>query len=305
MASDFKGERLASMRTKRPYPTTFDKVRVTRDGDYADIQYLDDEGCGVHFGPIPKDWTDEQVFKRHNDGLLATRAMRLRHPYFAREIPAGKPQIRRERQSAYWNLVGDVLRGGIDAGDHPEDLIFEVDDEDLSLNEFASLFLGLGGWGFRLVVVPADEILRHPRIKVGGEPFRHRDPGEETEDLKDSRFTGNWRITKMEAVEPLGPAHIKFDRHGGGGIRFAEVKAKLGCCQYASREGRPSVDFSWAGTNDGDRGNGRGWALIREDGTLEGRFLIQGGDASAFWARKESSAAGPEAGRGRREGTRA
>jgi len=253
----------------------------------------------VRFGPVPKECSDEEVFAQYNDGLLATRAMRLRNPYFAQEIPAGKPQLRREGRKGPWSMVGDVLRGVVEYGDAPEDVVFEVDDHDLNLTEFAELFSSLSGWGFRLVIVPGDELLEHPRIKVGTKSWGHRESSEKTEDLKDSRFTGEWQITRIELLptdelDLLGPAHFYFDRNGEGRARFAMLKAELGCCQYGCREGRPSVDFSWNGSDGGARVNGRGWAWIQEDGTLEGHFLIQGGEATAFWAKKpEKPASAP------------
>lgn len=276
------------MRIKKPHPTTFDQVRVTRDGEYADIEYLEPGVATTHFGRFPPGTTAEEIFERFNDGLLAMRELRLENPYFAMETPAGEPQIRFDPRSGQWLLSGDVLRGVISGSDDNTEPVIEVDEHDLSLREFGSLLSVFGGWGLRLVIVPDDELTRQPDIHVGGESWGYR---EESADRQDPEFIGDWRITEMELweqadVDLMGPGYFSFDKESLGGFRFGAFEGALGCCQYSYRDGKPFVEFSWLGDDNGDMKNGRGWARMLEDGILEGRFLIQQGDESAFKARK-------------------
>ncbi|MGH7441775.1 MAG: DUF7713 domain-containing protein [bacterium] len=273
------------MRPKNP-PTTFDQVRVTHNGDSADIEYLDPAAPGVHLSGVSPHQTDEEVFEHYNNGLLEIEAHRLRNPYFAQEIPLGEPQIEHSALSDQWSATGDVVRGIIGTDDDGQ-VSVEIDDHNLSLREFGSLLSVHMGWGLRLVFVPDDEIHRTPTIKVGHESWGWRDEGEEP---KPAHFIGEWRITDMElwdqdAVDLLGPAYFHFDGQGQGSFRFVALEGAMDC-RYGQKDGRPFAEFSWLGDDDGERKNGRGWAVIRDDGTLEGRFYTQQGDDSAFKARK-------------------
>ncbi len=54
----------------------------------------------------------------------------------------------------------------------------------------------------------------------------------------------------------------------------------------ADREGRPGVESSWQGSDEGDDVSGRGWAALNPDGTLEGHIYFHLGDDSAFRAER-------------------
>ncbi|HEY2514390.1 MAG TPA: hypothetical protein VGI39_26175, partial [Polyangiaceae bacterium] len=47
------------------------------------------------------------------------------------------------------------------------------------------------------------------------------------------------------------------------------------------------VDFTWAGNDEMDEASGRGWAIIKKDGTLRGRIAFHHGDKSSFVARRQ------------------
>jgi hypothetical protein len=42
------------------------------------------------------------------------------------------------------------------------------------------------------------------------------------------------------------------------------------------------VEFSWEGNDECDPANGRGWAVLEEDGSLRGRIFFHFGDDSRF-----------------------
>jgi hypothetical protein len=52
------------------------------------------------------------------------------------------------------------------------------------------------------------------------------------------------------------------------------------------REGRPFIEFSWEGTDDGQPISGRAWAFL-EKRELRGRLYIHGGDETTFVAKRE------------------
>jgi hypothetical protein len=78
---------------------------------------------------------------------------------------------------------------------------------------------------------------------------------------------GRWRITEMdnwdqEAVDLVQPGFIEFDDDDGvGGLGFIAVRGELDC-RDADRDGRPGVEFSWQGSDEGDDVCGRGSAAL-------------------------------------------
>ena len=50
------------------------------------------------------------------------------------------------------------------------------------------------------------------------------------------------------------------------------------------RDGLPAIEFSFDGTDEGDRISGRGWAVLAD--TLRGRLFFHDGDESAFRAER-------------------
>ena len=103
---------------------------------------------------------------------------------------------------------------------------------------------------------------------------------------------GRWHITEMdnwdqEAVDLVQPGFIEFDDDGLGSLGFIVVMGELDC-RDADRDGRPGVEFSWQGSDEGDDVCGRGWAALNPDGTLEGHIYFHLGDDSAFRAERFS-----------------
>jgi hypothetical protein len=99
---------------------------------------------------------------------------------------------------------------------------------------------------------------------------------------------GRWRIVEAELWEPddldlVGPAIFEFADDGLG--RFAFIAVEGGTdWRAARRHGRPGVEFSWEGGDDGAPASGRGWATLQADGSLCGRIFFHLGDDSAFHA---------------------
>jgi hypothetical protein len=102
------------------------------------------------------------------------------------------------------------------------------------------------------------------------------------------RLTGRWRIVEMsgwdrDAIDLVEPGFIEFGGNGSGQLGFIAVHGWLDC-RPAVRDGRPGVEFTWEGADEGDQVSGRGWAVLVDDNTIEGHLFFHLGDDSTFRA---------------------
>jgi hypothetical protein len=109
-------------------------------------------------------------------------------------------------------------------------------------------------------------------------------------------IAGRWRITEMDnwdrdAIDLVQPGFIEFDEDELGALGFIVVVGDLDY-RDADRGGRPGVEFSWQGSDEGDDVSGRGWAALNPDGTLSGHIYFHRGDDSGFRAERFDAAAG-------------
>lgn len=106
-----------------------------------------------------------------------------------------------------------------------------------------------------------------------------------------TRLAGRWRIVAMElwdadAVDLVGPGFIEFGQDRLGRLGFIAVEGQVDWREVV-RDGRPGVEFTWEGGDDGDHVTGRGWAVLTGADTLEGRIFFHLGDDSGFQAVRE------------------
>jgi hypothetical protein len=94
-----------------------------------------------------------------------------------------------------------------------------------------------------------------------------------------------WLVLIMAVRAFAEPGFIEFDEDDLGELGFIAVTGELDC-RDADREGRPGVEFSWQGSDEGDDVSGRGWAALNPEGTLEGHIYFHLGDDSAFRAER-------------------
>ena len=113
---------------------------------------------------------------------------------------------------------------------------------------------------------------------------------------QESQFTGRWRIVSMSAgvddfLDEEVEAYIEFNDRDWGGFHFGNVQGHMDCRQ-TTRDGEPSVEWSWDGNAEMDAAQGRGWAVLRGE-ELHGMIFFHGGDDSEFVATrtKEKKAA--------------
>jgi len=104
-------------------------------------------------------------------------------------------------------------------------------------------------------------------------------------------LVGYWRIREMELwsredVETMGPAFLRLDPDGSGQMMFLCVEAWLDC-EPTEREGKPALEFSWEGSDDGDDRCGRGWLRLGDGSdVIVGQFFFHRGDRSRFMAQR-------------------
>lgn len=103
-------------------------------------------------------------------------------------------------------------------------------------------------------------------------------------------FAGSWHIVETElwdqdALDLVQPAFIKFDEECIGSFGMIAIGAGIDC-RFSTREGKPFVDFTFDGDDDGHPCSGRGWGVIDVDGKLRGRLFLHLGDDSEFVAER-------------------
>jgi hypothetical protein len=105
-----------------------------------------------------------------------------------------------------------------------------------------------------------------------------------------SPFEGRWRITSMEmwsqdVVDAEVEGYFEFRSDGFGSFQFAYVSGDIDY-RDSTREGKPSIEWSWDGNDEMDPASGRGWAAIDGD-EIHGLIAIRRGDESKFVAKRK------------------
>ena len=105
-----------------------------------------------------------------------------------------------------------------------------------------------------------------------------------------SPFLGRWRITATDLwarqdLDELAPAHITFGPARQGEIELIAIEGDIDY-RLGQRDGKPAVEFSWQGSDDGQPISGRGGAQL-SDRRIDGRLFIHQGDATRFTAERE------------------
>ena len=158
---------------KRPYVASADQIRITREGEYALIEYADDAVATTQL-KVGADalaaMNDEQLLDYWNELVRNNDEFRERVKYVAEEIPLGKPQVEYFERGNQWTPRGHVLRCQIlsDSGIEPDldEPFISIDGRDFSLAEFKKMVGTFAGWGMRIEFVPADEMHVRPKLRV-------------------------------------------------------------------------------------------------------------------------------------------
>ncbi|MFI9814449.1 hypothetical protein [Saccharothrix variisporea] len=86
-----------------------------------------------------------------------------------------------------------------------------------------------------------------------------------------------------DAIDLVEPGFIEFTEDGAGELGFIVVRGELDC-RPAERDGRAGVEFTWAGSDEGDEVSGRGWAFLVGDAEIEGHLSFHFGNDTSFRA---------------------
>ena len=108
--------------------------------------------------------------------------------------------------------------------------------------------------------------------------------------IKRTPIIGTFKIIHMDEwhqdfVDAEVPGFIRFDRHGQGEFQFGYVCGQMDCEQTV-RNGKPAVEWTFEGNDEMDAIIRRGWAVLRANGSLQGKLSIHNGDSSGFTAEK-------------------
>jgi len=108
---------------------------------------------------------------------------------------------------------------------------------------------------------------------------------------KSSDLLGEWRMEEMEMwdrdfMDMEVPAYIRFEKDGTSEFQFGLVKGWIDH-RAVVRGGKPALEFSWEGSDEMDPATGRGWAVLNDNGNLEGRLVFHLGDESGFIATRK------------------
>jgi hypothetical protein len=162
------------MRVRNPRVARLDEVIISKDGEYAIIEFREQGISTMHLklGPKVNTMTDRQILMAFNRTVRGMEEMRRTYVHNPIEIPAGKPQVKYFPAGDHWVSRGDVLRCIVDDGGPDYETTIWIDDREFSLGEFGKLLKTHAGWGMRIVFVPDDQLeVMHPiEIREPQEP---------------------------------------------------------------------------------------------------------------------------------------
>jgi hypothetical protein len=156
------------VRLKKPTRAMIDQVRITRKGNDAIIDFADPgiSGARLTIGPQIVTMTDGDIVDVFNGILMARERLLAGWNKTVVEEPLGEEQIDYHEESAQWVPRGDVLRCIIDDAGPDGEVAIQIDDKELSLDEFGRLLRVHAGWGMRIAFVPEEFVTENPKIEI-------------------------------------------------------------------------------------------------------------------------------------------
>jgi hypothetical protein len=164
----FQGPRVPRrMKGKVRYIACLEEVTVTRDRDFARIEYKEGDIAAtlLQIGPEIREMSDGEILELHNKGLRNDARKTAEYKQVAVEVPLGSAQIEYFARCDQWVPRGRVLRCLIQDDEHGQ-LVVKVDEQDLRLRQFGKLLTAYEGWGMRIEFVPEEEVYRRPVLEV-------------------------------------------------------------------------------------------------------------------------------------------
>ena len=155
------------MKPKERYIARLEEVTITREGDYAVIEYKEEGIPSTHLqiGPEIAGMSDEEIVDLYNECLRAEAKRAAEYKHVAVEVPLDSAQIEYVARCDQWVPRGSVLRCLIEDSEHHQ-LVVKIDERELQLEQFGKLLTTYAGWGMRIEFVPEDEVHRRPVLEV-------------------------------------------------------------------------------------------------------------------------------------------
>ena len=107
-----------------------------------------------------------------------------------------------------------------------------------------------------------------------------------------NEYIGKWRIVEMEMwdqsyIDLVTQGYILFEENDMGEFQFGTV---VGALDYHIEPHAETerLEFSWSGSAELDPVSGRGWAMLNENGQLQGMLYFHEGDDSGFTAERSA-----------------
>lgn len=158
------------MRRKKQRTARPDEVQISREGDTAIVAFLDGSAPTTYLqiGSKMRTMSDAEVLEEYNECIIAQERVAASYHHIAVEIPPGQPQLEYSALGDQWVPRGDVLRCVVHDCDSSSgrQAVIEIDDQELSIEEFGRMLTTYAGWGMRICFVPEDEIENEPEIEV-------------------------------------------------------------------------------------------------------------------------------------------
>ena len=155
------------MRLRRPRHASPEEVRLSREGEWAIIEYADPTISSVRLrvGSEIEKMTDAAILALLNLTVDARDEIAAQSENRVIEVPLGRPQIKYFEEGDQWVPRAQVLRCHLE-DDEKGKLVVYVDDEKLDLQQFGRMLTTYAGWGMRIYFVDDDAVAEEPTVEV-------------------------------------------------------------------------------------------------------------------------------------------
>jgi hypothetical protein len=155
------------MRLKRPRHASLEEVRISREGEWAIIEYADPTISSVRLrvGSEIEKMTDAAILALLNLTVDARDEISAQFENRVIEVPLGRPQIKYFDEGDQWVPRAQVLRCHLE-DDEEGKLVVYVDDQKLDLQQFGRMLTTYAGWGMRIYFVDDDAVAEEPTVEV-------------------------------------------------------------------------------------------------------------------------------------------
>jgi len=155
------------MRLRRPRHASPEEVRLSREGEWAIIEYADPTISSVRLrvGSEIEKMTDAAILALLNLTVDARDEIAAQSENRVIEVPLGRPQIKYFEEGDQWVPRAQVLRCHLE-DDEKGKLVVYVDAERFDLQQFGRMLTTYAGWGMRIYFVDDDAVAEEPTVEV-------------------------------------------------------------------------------------------------------------------------------------------